>query len=300
MIQIHPEGPTFSRIVSGVMTWGVWGKNYDTQSILGLIEGAVDLGITTFDHADIYGHFTTEEAFGKALALQPGLRKRIQLVTKCGIKLVTPNRPDYKIKSYDTSKGHIISSVERSLQNLHTDYIDLLLIHRPSPLMNPDEIQSAIKHLIQEGKIRAFGVSNFTPSQMAMMESRLPIMTNQVEASILQLNPFLDGTLDYCLQNGFRPMAWSPLGGSQIFATQASERVERIKKVAQELGEKHGNKTLDQILLAWLLKHPSKILPVLGTGRLERLKAATEALEIELSREEWFELWSASTGVEVP
>ena len=298
--QLHPEGPTFSRIVSGVMTWGVWGKNYNTQEILGLIEGALDLGITTFDHADIYGHFTTEAAFGEALKLRPELRQKMQLVTKCGIKLVTPNRPNTKLNHYNTSAEHIIASVDRSLQNLATDYIDLLLIHRPSPLMDPDIVDSAFKELKRAGKVLHFGVSNFTPSQMGLFESRFPIMTNQVEASILHLDPFLDGTLDYCLAAGFKPMIWSPLGGSKLFGAEGDERVDRIKAKATELGDRHGGKSMDQILLAWLLKHPAQLVPVLGTGQLERLAAATEALEIDLSTEEWFELWVASMGEDVP
>jgi len=299
-IKLHAEGPIFSRIVSGVMSWGVWGKDYRTQDAEKLIQQAIDLGITTFDHADIYGHYTTESLFGPFMKANPSLREKMQLVTKCGIKLITENRPTHKINSYDTSRQYIFDAVEQSLRNLGTDYLDLLLIHRPSPLMDPDEISEAIDMLKAAGKVLHFGVSNFTPSQMALMASRHTIVTNQIEAHLLHLDPFLDGSLDYCLEHRFRPMAWSPLGGSRFFKQQADPQVERIIKVAKEIGVRHGNKSLDQVLLAWLLRHPAGILPVLGTGRIERLQAAKEALSIELSREEWFELWSASTGVSVP
>ncbi len=297
---LSENGPTFSRIISGVMTWGVWGKDYDTSSMNTLLNQVVDLGITTIDHADIYGHYTTEAAFGKALAQSPELRSQIQLISKCGIKLVTPNRPNHKIKSYDTSKSHILQSVDQSLRNLQTDYLDLLLIHRPSPLMDADEIGEAFETLKAAGKVRHFGVSNFTVAQMELFASRFPIVTNQIEASLMHLDPFLDGTLDYCQTKRFSPMAWSPLGGAAFFGNPDNKSVQNIQKMARELGQKYGGYQVDQILLAWLLCHPADILPVLGTGRIERLQAATVAAELQLSQEDWFALWSASTGVEVP
>lgn len=298
--KLSENGPTFSRIVSGVMTWGIWGKDYDTQSMNTLLNQVVDLGITTIDHADIYGHYTTEAAFGQALAQSPALRSQIQLISKCGIKLVTPNRPDHLIKSYDTSKVHILQSVDQSLKNLQTDYLDLLLIHRPSPLMDADEVGEAFEQLKATGKVRHFGVSNFTVSQMELFASRFSMVTNQIEANLLHLDPFLDGTLDYCQTKRFKPMAWSPLGGAAFFGNPDDEKVQRIQKTAKAIGQKHGDYQVDQILLAWLLQHPSGILPVLGTGRIERLQAATKATELSLSQEDWFALWSASIGEEVP
>ncbi|MEM6377168.1 MAG: aldo/keto reductase [Bacteroidota bacterium] len=297
---LSENGPIFSRIVSGVMTWGIWGKDYDTQGMNTLLNQAVALGITTIDHADIYGHYTTEAAFGAALAKSPDLRSEIQLISKCGIKLTTPNRPSHKIKSYDTSKEHILQSVDQSLSNLQTDYLDLLLIHRPSPLLDADEVGEAFESLKFQGKVKHFGVSNFTVSQMELFASRFSIVTNQIEANLMHLAPFIDGTLDYCQTKRFKPMAWSPLGGSAFFGNPDDERVNRIQKVAQELAEKYGDYQVDQILLAWLLRHPAKILPVLGTGRIERLEAAIQAAKLELSREDWFVLWSASIGAEVP
>lgn len=298
-IPLTPKGPVFSRIVAGVMKWGAWGHQLNTAQMLGLIEQCVELGVTTFDHADIYGHYTTEAEFGAALQRQPALRQQIQIVTKCGIRMVTPNRPQHAIKSYDTSIEHILWSVEQSLKNLRTDYLDLLLLHRPDILLHPDDVAGVFTQLQKEGKVLHFGVSNFTPSQFELLHARFPLVTNQIEASLLHLQPFADGTLDQALRHGCRPMAWSPLGGGAFFAQQPDERITRIQEVANRLAAKRSGVTLDQILIAWLLLHPAGILPVLGTAHIERVKAAVAALPIALMREEWYELWQASTGEEV-
>lgn len=296
---LSQNGPVFSRIVLGVMKWGDWGKKLDTSGMLSLIEYGLELGITTFDHADIYGSYTTESAFGEALKGKSALRQEMQLVTKCGIKMVTPNRPHHKIKSYDTSIEHITWSVEQSLKNLHTDYIDLLLLHRPDPLLHPDDVADIFTSLKTQGKVLHFGVSNFAPSQFEMLYSRIPLVTNQIEASVICTEPFLDGTLDQCILHRIKPMAWSPLGGSDMFTKGTNPQVQRIQAMAQQLANQRENATIDQILLAWLLMHPSGILPVIGTTQPERIKAACDALNVHLTREEWFELWSASQGAEV-
>lgn len=295
------DGPVLSRLVWGVMTWGAWGKNYSTSDMLRLIEYGVERGVTTFDHADIYGHYTTEAEFGQAIKGRSGLRQKIQLVTKCGIKLVTPNRPQHRIKSYDTSREHIRWSVEKSLSNLQTDYLDLVLIHRPSPLMHPDDVAAVIEALQQEGKVLHFGVSNFTTRQFEMLQSRMQVVTNQVEASIVHLDPFLDGTFDQLLTNRIKPMAWSPLGGGRLFRrAEGGERYQRIREVGTAIANRREGASLEQILLVWLLQHPARILPVLGTGRTERLDRAIQAVDWPLTREEWHMLWSASTGQPVP
>lgn len=281
------------------MKWGAWGRKFSTDQFLKIIEECISLGVTTFDHADIYGHYTTEADFGKAIALKPQLRDQMQLISKCGICMVTPTRPHHKIKYYDTSREHILRSVENSLVNLHTDYLDILLIHRPDPLMDPDEIAEAFTQLKHQGKVNHFGVSNFTPSQAELILSRFPIMTNQIELSVLQLKPFLDGTLDQCINKNMIPMAWSPLGGGNIFAELEDERNKRIVAVAGFLSEKY-NAGPDQILLSWLLQHPSEVIPVLGTSRIERVQTALEATNISITREEWFMLWRASIGKEIP
>jgi predicted oxidoreductase len=298
-IKLHPNGPTCSRIVSGVMKWGRWGHQLSTPQIRERIDACLELGITTFDHADIYGDYTTEANFGQALKEAPSLREHLELVTKCGIKLVTPQRPEHQIKSYDTSAAYIRQAVEKSLRNLHTEYLDLLLIHRPSPLMDADEIAEVFTELRKSGKVLHFGVSNFTPTQFNLLHSRFPLVTNQVRISATHLDPFLDGTLDQAQQTRCAPMAWSPLGGAKVFQESTDPTIIRVQHKMNELAQRWDVQP-EQVLIAWLLKHPANILPVLGTARRDRLTAAIEALQIRMSREEWFELWSASTGKEVP
>ena len=166
-IKLAESTPYFSRIVWGVMKWGCWGANLGSQEMLRLMEEGIELGVTTFDHADIYGDYTTEHEFGAALALRPGLREQIQIVTKCGICMKSKNRPEHSVKSYNVSRGHIVASVERSLKNLQTTYIDLLLIHRPSPLLDPEAVAEAFSALKRDGKVLDFGVSNFSPAQFS-------------------------------------------------------------------------------------------------------------------------------------
>ena len=270
-------------LIAGTMKWGNWGARFNTMEYLEMITRCIEYGITSFDHADIYGNYTVEQEFGAALAQDPGLRNKIQLISKCGIRMVSSNQPRHTIKHYDTSSEHIIYSVERSLENLHTDHLDILLIHRPDPLMNPDEIAKAFTILNQQGKVLRFGVSNFNPSQMELINSRFPIVSNQLEISILHLSPFTDGILDYCMKNKMTPMGWSPLGGGNIFISD-NEQDKRIVAVAELLAEKYSS-TPPQILLAWLLMHPSNIIPVLGTAKPARIKEAVEATSITISRE---------------
>jgi predicted oxidoreductase len=284
-----------SSVIAGTMKWGAWGAKFNTQQYSDIIAAALDAGVTSFDHADIYGHYTTEVEFGQALA--PSLRHRLQLITKCGIKMVTPNRPQHTIKHYDTGKQHILQSVETSLKNLGTDYMDVLLLHRPSPLLHPDEVAETFTQLQGQGKVKAFGVSNFTASQMMLLHQRFPLAYNQLQLSVTHLAPFIDGTLDYCLANSIRPMAWAPLGGGNIFSAE-DDRHQRITAVAGLLAKKY-QAGADQILLAWLLQHPAGILPVLGTTKAGRIQTAMAATQIKLSNEEWFMLWRASTGAEV-
>lgn len=287
----------FSSPVAGCMRWGKWGAHFSTTEYLSMIEMCMQQGITSFDHADIYGDYTTEEEFGNALRLKPQLRLQIQLITKCGIQMVSPNR-NHNIKSYNTSKQHIIQSTEASLRNLGTDYLDVLLIHRPDPLLNPEEVADAIAHLKQQGKIKSFGVSNFLPHQVNVLNKFVKVEFNQIEISILRLNSFLDGSLDHCMENHIMPMAWAPLGGG-ILNDDAHPRFRSITAVATALAEKYGS-GINEILVAFLTAHPAKIIPVIGTTKLERLLQAKQANHIQLEREDWFKLWTASTGEDVP
>jgi len=281
------------------MNWGKWGAGFSTVQYLQLIEESVAAGITSFDHADIYGGYTTESEFGQALKQKPSLRQQMQLITKCGIKMLAAERPGNKIKSYNTSKEYIIQSAEQSLLNLQTDYLDLFLIHRPDPLMNPDEIAEAFLQLKKEGKVLHFGVSNFTPSQTSLLHSRFKVEVNQVEISLLHLDPFLNGQLDHCIEHNIIPMAWSPLGGGKLNAPEKDGKIKRILSVAEKLGKKYALEPED-ILFAFLAKHPAGILPVAGTTKISRLQSALKAVELNIESEEWFMLWSASTGKEVP
>ena len=292
MLQLSP-------VIAGCMKWGQWGVKYSTAEYLQLIEDCIANKITSFDHADIYGDYTVEEEFGAALKQKPHLRQQVQLITKCGIRRFTPNRPEHTIHSYDTGKKHIIASAERSLKNLNTDFIDLLLIHRPDPLMDPAEIADAFDQLKKDGKALHFGVSNFTPSQLEMMAKVWKIEFNQLEVSVVHLDPFHDGSLDKCIEYAIRPMSWGPLGSGKLHTDEPDERSLRILAVAKILAAKY-NATTDQILLAFVFKHPSKIIPVIGSTKIERLRSAYDAAKINIEREEWFMLWRASKGHEVP
>ncbi|WP_299439185.1 aldo/keto reductase family oxidoreductase [uncultured Aquimarina sp.] len=296
--KVSENGPIFSRVVAGCMNWGEWGANLETNQAQQLIEDCLSIGVTTFDHADIYGHYTTETLFGNAIKDKSSLREQMQLVTKCGIRLVTPNRPENQIKSYKTSKKYIIASVEQSLRKLQTNYIDMLLIHRPSPLMNPSEIAEAFEELKLSGKVLHFGVSNFTTSQFEMLDAFFPLQTNQIEISPLQLTPFIDGSLDQCIKHRIKPMAYSTLAGGRFFSKEPSDKVLRINKVVHDLGNKY-NVSADQVLTAWLLKHPSGILPIIGSTKINRIQSAMDSLSLQITDEEWFKIWEAATGKEV-
>lgn len=290
-----------SPVIAGCMKWGLWGEKFTTTQYLRLIQECLDNSITTFDHADIYGDYTVEEEFGNALKENPSMRRQMQIITKCGIRRHTQNKPENKIHSYDTSKEYIIQAAEKSLKNFNTDYLDVFLIHRPDPLMYPDEIAEAFAILKQKGKVLNFGVSNFTPSQMDMMMTAVDIEFNQVEISVIKLEPFHDGTLDKCIQYKIRPMAWGALGSGKLHIEDNENEIrnKRILAVARLLGEKY-NATPEQILLAFLFKHPADIIPVMGSTKIERLKSAYDAASIQIDREEWFMLWRASKGHEVP
>jgi predicted oxidoreductase len=285
-----------SPIVAGMWRLPQW--KLDAPGLARWIAQALDLGISTFDHADIYGGYSVEAAFGEALAAAPGLRDRVQIVTKCGIRLVSAARPAHAIKSYDTSHGHVVASVENSLRVLRTDRIDLLLIHRPDALMDPDELAETFRGLQRSGKVLHVGVSNHTPSQFAMLHRRVPLSTNQVELSALQLGALADGTLDQATDLGLSPMAWSPLGGGRLFAPD-DDAARRVRDVLQAQGQSRGVSAAT-MAYAWVRRHPSRPRPVTGTGRIDGLREAVAALDVRVSAEEWYAVWRAAQGREVP
>ncbi|MCA1031558.1 aldo/keto reductase family oxidoreductase [Bacillus timonensis] len=293
------EDLSLSRIIHGHWRLADW--KLTNEQTLALVERCIEAGITTFDHADIYGNYTCEALLGDALALKPGLREKMEIVTKCGIKLVSSNRPDHKLKQYDTSKQHIVHSVEQSLRNFRTDYIDLLLIHRPDHFMDPVEVANAFNQLKAEGKVRHFGVSNFKRSQIKMLQSYLdfPLVTNQIELSAYHLENFEDGTVDLCQELRMAPMAWSPLAGGAIFS-QENEKASRLRATLEKVAGELSANGIDEVLYAWLLAHPAKIMPIVGSGKMERIQSAINALSISLSNEQWFEILQSSMGYEVP
>jgi predicted oxidoreductase len=286
---------TFSPIIAGTMTWGVWGKNCNTQQMAELMHCCIENNITSFDHADIYGGYTTEAAFGKAFAESNIDRQKVQFISKCGIQMLHEERKNV-VKHYDYSTNYIIWSVEQSLKNLQTDYLDLLLLHRPSPLMQADEIVAAIEKLKSEGKILHFGVSNFTPSQTDLIQTKTNIGYNQIEFSITQYDAMLNGSLDHMQTNNIIPMAWSPMGS--VFKIDDAQ-TQRIKKLATAFSEKY-NVPIDIILLAWILKHPSNILPVCGTADKTRIANLMKATTVEMELQDWFALLAESNGADVP
>ncbi|MEN9488228.1 MAG: Oxidoreductase YdhF [Bacteroidota bacterium] len=284
----------FSRLIAGTMTWGIWGKNYNTNQMIELLNCCLESNITTFDHADIYGSYTTEAVFGKAFSESQIKREKIQLISKCGIEH-TEGRNN-KIKHYNYSKNYLIWSVENSLKNLQTDYLDLLLLHRPSPLMQADEIAEAIEKLKKEGKIKAFGVSNFSPMQTELINQKTKVEYNQIQFSATHLEPMLDGSLDYMQLHNITPMSWNPLGS--IFK-ENNEKTIRLHTLLDQLEIKY-NVTKDVLLLSWIMKHPSGVLPVIGTTNSERIKNSTKAISTTLELEDWFAIWTESIGHKVP
>lgn len=284
-----------SSIVAGVMNWGVWDKNLSPLEMNTLIHTFLAQGITTFDHADIYGGYTTEAQFGNAFSQSKIDRQSIQLVSKCGIKLLS-NERDYKIKHYDYSAKYIIWSAENSLKNLRTDYLDLFLLHRPSPLLQPEEVAKAIDQLKTQGKILSFGVSNFTNSQTELVQKVVPVEYNQIQFSATNFEAMLDGSLDFMQLNKIKPMAWNPLGS--VFKDD-SHQTRRLKKLLTDLVIKY-EVSSDVILLAWILQHPSNIIPVVGTTNLTRIPQLNKALKTKLDLEDWFTIWTESQGNEVP
>ena len=281
-----------SRIISGTMNWGTWGVNHSKEDMCKLILESFDSGINSFDHADIYGGYTTEESFGDAFAETGIKREDVFFISKCGIIYPSEKLP-VKTKHYDYSEDHINKSVDNSLKNLRTDYLDCLLLHRPSPLMDISIIADTVRRLVKSGKIKSFGVSNFTASQMDMFKGKLDISYNQINLSLTHLDHMFDGTLEYMQAKDILPMAYSPLG------SYFNEENGKIKKVVDKLKNKYSC-TDYQILISWLLKHPSKVYPVIGTTKSDRIKSTLESLKIEIDLIDWFEILEASVGKRVP
>jgi len=280
--------------------YGLWRHTDDpdisSQKLQSKIEACLDQGISTFDQADIYGGYTSESLLGETLKQAPHLRDSMEIITKCDI--VAPIGPynHKRVKHYNTSAQHINSSVERSLSQMAIDQIDLLLLHRPDPLMDAQETGSALDALVASGKVKGIGVSNFKPWDIDLLQSctQNRLLTNQIEISLLQNSALTNGDLAYLQQHKITPMAWSPLGGGALFKDKQTPLWQKLKSVTKSYGMQPSS-----VAIAWLLKHPAMIMPVMGSNDLQRIKQFSEALSIDLSREEWFELLQIATSKEV-
>lgn len=287
------------------VAYGVWRLADDPvggspSRIREKIDACLEAGITTFDHADIYGMYTCEGLFGKVLAEAPSLRDQMEIVTKCGIRAPCDELPEARVKHYDASAESIVRCVDRSLRELKTDRIDVLLVHRPDWLTNAEDTAEGLNKVIESGKVRSAGVSNYSVHQFDLLAHALgrPPVTNQVELSLLRMDPIYDGTLDQCQRSGVHPMAWSPLGGGRLFDPkdkQAARTLEALSRLGAEY-----EATADQMALAWVGALPSQPQIVIGTNRPERIAAAAAASDIRLERQHWYELWEAAQGREVP
>ncbi|NOC93884.1 aldo/keto reductase family oxidoreductase [Ruegeria sp. HKCCD6604] len=282
------------------LVYGMWRLGDDSDTSAGHVEAKIqtclDQGITTFDQADIYGGYKAEAVLGAALRANPNLRQKMEIVTKCDIVAPVGRYADAKVKYYDTSRAHILKSVETSLSEMAIDHIDLLLIHRPDPMMDHHETGAALDEVVASGKVGAVGVSNFRPWDWSLLQSAMKtqLVTNQIEISLGEISPFTNGDLAFHQQHGHPVMAWSPLGGGLLMAGNPPVGV-----VADEIAARFG---VDRaaVAVAFLLAHPANILPVLGTNNLDRIKRASDALKVKLDRESWFRLYEAALGHEVP
>jgi predicted oxidoreductase len=289
------HGPTLSRIVAGMWRMTEWGMSVEQR--VDFIENCIALGVTSFDHADIYGGYGVESLFGDALRLQPSLRDRIELISKCGIKLVSPQRPQHSIQHYDTSAAHINASVDESLRQLGTDRLDLLLIHRPDPLMDFDEVAHTFLGLRQAGKVLHFGVSNFSRHQFEALDKRIKLATNQVEFSPLHTAPMFDETFDGLQDLGVSPMIWSPLAGGRLF-NGGEDHADNLRLVIKGIADAMGQ-PFASVVFAWIMQLPSNPVPLTGTGRIEAIKVAVAGTQFTLSRPDWFSILRAARGHEV-
>ena len=284
---------SFSQII-----YGMWRLGDDTDTsqahVQAKVEACLAQGITTMDQADIYGGYTAEALFGETLKAAPALRDQIEIVTKCDIVAPVGRHSDARVKYYDTSAAHITASVEASLRDMNIDVIDCLLVHRPDPLMDAMETGEVLDDLITSGKVRTVGVSNFKPWDFSLLQSAMEneLVANQIELSATNHTPFTDGDLAFLQENDIPVMAWSPLGGGSIFDNAAVMNV--LNRVAADAGVEPS-----AVAVAFLLRHPARIAPVMGTNNISRINALSDALKVNLDRQTWFEIYTAALGREV-
>ena len=300
-VLLSPSGPSLSRLV-----YGTWRVLRDTatatpEHLLQRLHKCLDLGITSVDTAEIYGLYRVEELVGQALRLAPGLRSRMEIITKAGIYVPCDLHPERKTAFYDTTAERLVKSAEKSLRFLGTDHIDLFLVHRHDWLTSIEETAAGLNKLIKDGKILGAGVSNYNVHQLQALSSRLdqPLATNQIELHLLYTAPLEDGRLDQAQRLRFRPMAWSPLAGGRLL-DPANEAARRVHAACAAISAKYGDATVDQLAFAWIMAHPSAPLPILGTNRLDRLETSARSAAIQMDREDWYALWTAAKGHGIP
>ncbi len=286
----------FSRIALGFWRLNKW--NMSTNELIDFLRECLELGITTMDNADIYGDHTCEELFGRAIKADPSLRRKMEIITKCTI--VYPSAAA-RVKYYNSSENYIISQVEKSLKNMNVDEIETLLLHRPDPYMDPEEVARAFDKLYKSGKVKSFGVSNYLPYEYGMLKSyvNVPLITNQIELSCLNMDNIDNGTLAFCMKERIHPMIWSPLAGGRIF-TGTSETEKGLRDVLTTIKNEIGADSIDVVAFSWLLSHPAKLVPITGSGKIAHIKGIMKALEYKLTPEQWFMIWTVSKGHKVP
>lgn len=299
-VRIASQGPEFSRLVYG--TWRIIDEPTPTlQELNRRFNLCVDLGMTTFDTAEIYGLYEVEEAIGKALALSPGLRDKIQIVTKAGIYVPCKFHPDRRTAHYNATGARLVKSLEKSLRFLGTDHVELFLVHRPDWLTRAADTAQGLNQLLKDGKIASAGVSNYNVHQFDLLNSLMdqPLVTNQLEFHLLHMDPIYDGTFNQCEKLGILPMAWSPLAGGRLF-DGLNEAAQRVNALVKTYADRFKGATLEQLAYAWVMAHPAQPLPVIGTNKIERIQSAAQACAIQLEREDWFALWEAAQGRRIP
>jgi predicted oxidoreductase len=282
-------------------TWRLLATKPTAQEINRRLHACLDLGITTIDTAEIYGGYEVEEQLGAALALSLGLRDKLEIVTKAGIYVPGARHPERRTAHYNATGPRLVKSLEKSLRLLGTDHVELFLVHRPDWLTRADDTAAGLNELLRAGKIRAAGVSNYSAAQFDLLNARMeqPLATNQIEFHLLHQEPITDGTLQQCEKLGVLPMAWSPLAGGRIF-DPTSPTAARLAAAALSMSARYNAATLEQLAYAWILAHPSRPLPIIGTNKLERLQVAALADAIEMEREDWYALWEAAQGRRIP
>jgi len=293
------RGPEFSRLIYG--TWRLLDTQPTAQEINRRLHTCFDLGISTIDIAEIYGLYEVEELLGKALALTPGLRDKLEIVTKAGIYVPNPHHPERRTAHYNATGPRLIKSLEKSLRLLGTDHVELFLVHRPDWLTRADDTAAGLNELLRSGKIKSAGVSNYRASQFDLVNGLMeqPLATNQIEFHLLHNEPIHDGTLHQCEKLGVRPMAWSPLAGGRLFDPQ-NPAAPRLAEAVKLMSARYGGATLEQLAYAWILAHPSQPVVVIGTNKIERIQSATKADAIVMEREDWYALWEAAAGRKIP